>query len=66
MIDIEVFELKSAYIRRIRHPLVGGVILFSRNFDGQDQLNDLILAVREIRKDFLIAVDHEGGRGAAI
>ena len=62
MIDIEGFELKSADIRRIRHPLVGGVILFSRNFDGQDQLNDLILAVREIRKDFLIAVDHEGGR----
>ena len=62
MIDIEGFELKSADIRIIRHPLVGGVILFSRNFDGQDQLNDLILAVREIRKDFLIAVDHEGGR----
>jgi len=62
MIDIEGFELNPADIRRINHPLVGGIILFSRNFSDRNQLSELILAIKEVRNDLLISVDHEGGR----
>lgn len=45
------------------HPLVGGVILFSRNFESVEQLKALCAEIRALRKPaLLIAVDHEGGR----
>jgi beta-N-acetylhexosaminidase len=31
MLDIEGTELNENDIRRLQHPLVGGIILFSRN-----------------------------------
>ena len=62
MIDVEGFDLKSEDIRRIKHPLVGGIILFARNFSDRNQLSELILAIREVRDGLLISVDHEGGR----
>ena len=62
MVDIEGLELFSNDIKRIEHPLVGGIILFSRNFKDKAQLKDLIISIRNVKHNLLIAVDHEGGR----
>ena len=62
MIDVASISLNSNDIRRIDHPLVGGVILFSRNYENREQLKSLVKSIREIKYDILIGVDHEGGR----
>lgn len=62
MLDIEGLILNESDIRRINHPLTGGVILFTRNYHNINQLNKLIVSIRSIRNNLLIAVDHEGGR----
>ncbi len=62
MIDIEELDLKNSDIKRIEHPLVGGIILFARNYENKLQLKNLIKSIRKIKKNILIAVDHEGGR----
>lgn len=46
----------------IAHSLVGGVILFSRNYENLQQLRELTQALQSIKADLIIAVDHEGGR----
>ncbi len=63
MLDIEGTELNEHDIRRLQHPLVGGVILFARNYQSPAQLKALTSAIHEVRQPpLLIAVDHEGGR----
>ncbi len=62
MVDIEGLNLSPDDIRRIKHPVVGGLIFFARNYKDKEQLRDLVFEVRNIRNDLLIAVDHEGGR----
>jgi len=63
MIDVEGLTLTNEDIKRIVHPMVGGIILFARNYKDTDQLKNLTDAIRKIRgHDFLITVDHEGGR----
>ena len=61
MIDIAGTELNDLDRERLCHPLVGGIILFTRNYRDRAQLTTLcdeIHALREPR--LLIAVDHEG------
>ena len=63
MLDIEATELVPADRELLREPAVGGVILFSRNYESPEQVAALIAAIRELRKPpLLIAVDYEGGR----
>jgi beta-N-acetylhexosaminidase len=63
MLDIEGTELNADDIRRLQHPLVGGVILFARNYQSPAQLKALTAAIHATRQPPpLIAVDHEGGR----
>jgi len=63
MLDIAGFALDPAERERLRHPLVGGVILFSRNYESPGQLAALTHEIHALRDpQLLIAVDHEGGR----
>ena len=50
MIDIEGLGLINSDIERIKHPLVGGIILFSRNYKDKSQLIKLITSIRKIKK----------------
>src|SRR5690606_11832791 len=62
MLDVVGIELNDDDIRRIRHPLTGGVILFARNYRDREQLTALTAAIHDARPGLPIAVDHEGGR----
>lgn len=63
MIDIAGVELTDLDRERLCHPLVGGIILFSRNFSDVGQLEKLTAEIHGLRTPrLLIAVDHEGGR----
>lgn len=63
MLDVAGVELDAADRRRLQHPLVGGVILFARNYASPEQLSRLTAEIHELRSPALvIAVDHEGGR----
>ncbi len=62
MIDIGSTELSYKDEERLQNKLVGGVILFSRNYKSKKQIKTLTAAIRKIKKNILIAVDHEGGR----
>lgn len=62
MLDLDSIELSAEERELLRHPLVGGVVLFSRNYHSREQLQQLIYSIRKIRSSILIAVDHEGGR----
>lgn len=62
MLDIAGTSLAADDRARIRHPLTGGVVLFARNFASRRQLCALVAAIRVVRPELLIAVDHEGGR----
>ena len=63
MLDLEGVEITSEEKAILAHPLVGGIILFSRNFASVEQLEGLVQNLHEVRSPrLLIAVDHEGGR----
>ena len=63
MLDILGKQLTAEDERRLLHPLVGGVILFARNYESPSQLAALTASIHALRAPpLLIAVDHEGGR----
>ncbi len=63
MIDVGGLELTDLERERLRHPLVGGLILFARNYASREQLARLTAEVHALRTPpLLIAIDHEGGR----
>ena len=63
MVDIAGAELSAQDIDVLRHPLVGSVLLFSRNYRDPEQVTALTASIRALRSpQLLIAVDHEGGR----
>jgi len=63
MVDIEGKTLSKEDQELLKHPLVGGVILFSRNYESPQQIATLNAEIHALRKPpLLIAVDHEGGK----
>jgi beta-N-acetylhexosaminidase len=63
MIDLEGTAVTPEETDLMRHPLVGGVILFTRNYADPEQLTQLVAAIHAVRgPPLIVAVDHEGGR----
>lgn len=63
MLDVAGYELTDDDRRRLQHPLVGGVILFSRNYRDPAQLAALCTDIHALKSPpMLIGVDQEGGR----
>lgn len=63
MIDLEGVTLQPIEREMLRHPLVGSVILFARNYANPEQLRQLVADIHALRSPALIVgVDHEGGR----
>ena len=62
IIDIAGLTLTKVDRQRLKHPLVGGLILFARNWQDRAQLSQLCRDIKKVRRDLLICVDHEGGR----
>ena len=62
MISIEGMTLSSSDKDLIRNRHVGGIILFTRNFHSQPQIEELCSEIKNIKNNIIIAVDQEGGR----
>lgn len=66
MLDVAGTELSDMERTRLSHPLVGGVILFARNYASPEQLTELTAELHALRSaplpPLLIAIDQEGGR----
>jgi len=62
MMDVSGFILTQEEKTQLTKTSIGGVILFTRNFENVAQVKDLIKSIRLTNQNLLIAVDHEGGR----
>ena len=62
MLDLAGCQITAQERELLSHPEVGGVILFSRNYQNPQQLTELTTEIRSLAPVALIAVDHEGGR----
>lgn len=63
MVDVAGTSLSEEERQFLSTPAVGGVILFSRNFESRKQVTSLAEEIKQIRNPaLLIAVDQEGGR----
>ncbi len=62
MTDLSGLTLTPDDKEIIKHPQLGGLILFSKNYENSRQLKSLILEIQSIRPELLLAVDQEGGQ----
>lgn len=64
MADVGGLTLTAEDREVLAHPLIGGVILFARNYSDPEQLKALCQDLLGLKRGsrLLLAVDHEGGR----
>jgi beta-N-acetylhexosaminidase len=63
MLSVDGLSLTAQDRDVLSHPMVGGVILFARNYESVKQVTALCNEIKALRDEpLLIAVDHEGGR----
>ncbi len=63
MVDLESTTISDIEKELLLKPEVGGVILFTRNFESVAQIASLVEDIHALRQPkLLVAVDHEGGR----
>ncbi|HEX4842208.1 MAG TPA: beta-N-acetylhexosaminidase [Limnobacter sp.] len=63
IVGLTGLTLSKEDIEHIQNPSVGGLILFSRNFDNKSQLIELVKSIRAHGGQHKpVFVDHEGGR----
>lgn len=62
VLDVKGLALDSDEEKVLASPMVGGLILFSRNYQSREQVLALIEQVRHVRPDIVVGVDQEGGR----
>jgi beta-N-acetylhexosaminidase len=63
MVDVQGVSLSPDDVDVLSHPLVGSVLLYTRNYRNPKQISELCAAIRALRTPhLLIATDHEGGR----
>ena len=62
MMSLQGITVSAREYDSLRHPAVGGVVFFSRNYDTKEQLMRLVSEVKEVSSDLILAVDHEGGK----
>ncbi len=60
--DIQGPELTALEEQMLTNKYLGGVILFTRHFEGIEQLKSLTQKITHINPSLIITVDHEGGR----
>ncbi len=62
-VSIEQPYLTAADEEMLRHPFVGGVVIFSKNFISKQQIQALIAGIKALKQpELIVCVDHEGGR----
>src|SRR5262249_11254950 len=67
IIDLKDKTLSPEEVELLAHPLVGGIILFTRNYESPAQIKNLCQQIKASRKkshqaQCFIMVDQEGGR----
>ncbi len=63
LIGLSGKQLDACGREQLSHPAVGGVVLFTRNFENKSQLERLVDEIRACRDPRpLICIDQEGGR----
>lgn len=63
ILDLAGLELSAEERELLKHPQVGGIIFFQRNFESTSQLENLISQIHlQSKQPLLLTVDQEGGR----
>ena len=63
IVSIEGKKLSEDDRHTLQHDLIGGVILFSENYEDREQLMELVRSIKKVKSpELIVCVDQEGGR----